>query len=48
VSWNGSDSSDPETIPALVSHYRIVPRGSFPVFHDRVRNHLSIYELEPR
>jgi hypothetical protein len=48
VSWNGSDSSDPQALPELVSRYRIVPRGSFLVFHDRVRNRLTVYELDPR
>jgi hypothetical protein len=28
--------------------YRMVPKGSFAVFHDRVRNHLTLYQLDPR
>jgi Dolichyl-phosphate-mannose-protein mannosyltransferase len=48
VSWNGYDSGDPRDLPEMARHYRIVPRGSFLVFHDRVRNRLTLYELDPR
>ena len=48
VAWNGNGADDPERFAVVERRYRMVPKGSFAVFHDRVRNHLTLYQLDPR
>jgi len=48
TAWNGYGADDPNRFAVVERRYRMVPKGTFSVFHDRVRNHLTLYELEPR